>query len=266
MNSSPTFNVELQALAIRTGKIYLQETPSISENPVELFLDIEGIPDEGFHYLIGLLVRDNNDVVAHSFWADSLEDESAIFQNCLEIARRYPDAPIYHYGSYEPRALRHAEKKHGLNVSSLDRRLVNVNSLVFAKVYFPSWSNRLKELGGLVGATWPHEDASGLQSLVWRYGWEENRSHDLRQLLVDYNQELEKQLQKQSAQLKAANSRLEDEIREHMLDKGILKESERRYACFVENTLTGIYVIKGNRIVFHNQRFAEIFGHCGDDI
>ena len=85
-------------------------------------------------------------------------------------------------------------------------------------------------------------------------------------LLVDYNQELEKQLQKQSAQLKAANTRLEDEIREHMLDKGILRESEKRYACFVENTLTGIYVIKGNRIVFHNQRFAEIFGYAGGDI
>ena len=52
-------------------------------------------------------------------------------------------------------------------------------------------------------------------------------------LLVDYNQELEKQLQEQSAQLKAANARLEDEIREHMQDKMILRESERRYACFV---------------------------------
>ena len=85
-------------------------------------------------------------------------------------------------------------------------------------------------------------------------------------LLADYNQELEKQLQKQSAQLKAANARLEDEIREHRRDKGILRQSEKRYACFVENTLTGIYVIKNNRIVFHNRRFAEIFGYGGGDI
>ena len=85
-------------------------------------------------------------------------------------------------------------------------------------------------------------------------------------LLVDYNQELEKQLQEQSALLKSANSRLEDEIREHMQDKVILKDSEKRYACFVENTLTGIYAIKNNRVVFYNNRFAEIFGYSGDDI
>jgi PAS domain S-box-containing protein len=85
-------------------------------------------------------------------------------------------------------------------------------------------------------------------------------------LLVDYNQELEKQLQEQSAQLKAANIRLEDEIREHLQDKAILRESEARYACFIENTLTGIYAIKNDRIVFYNNRFAEIFGYGRDDI
>jgi len=85
-------------------------------------------------------------------------------------------------------------------------------------------------------------------------------------LLVDYNQELEKQLQEQSAQLKTANARLEEEIREHLQDKVILRDSEKRYACFVENTLTGIYAIKNNQVVFYNNRFAEIFGYSGDEI
>jgi len=85
-------------------------------------------------------------------------------------------------------------------------------------------------------------------------------------LLVDYNQELEKQLQEQSVLLRAANVRLENEIQEHLQDKVILRESEKRYACFVENTLTGIYAIKNNRVVFYNNRFAEIFGYGRDDI
>ncbi|MEN8800582.1 MAG: PAS domain S-box protein [Thiogranum sp.] len=85
-------------------------------------------------------------------------------------------------------------------------------------------------------------------------------------LLVDYNQELEKQLQEQSAQLKTANARLEEEIREHLQDKVILRDSEKRYACFVENTLTGIYAIKNNQVVFYNTRFAEIFGYGRDEI
>ena len=47
------FNVELQALAIREKKIYLHERPTLAQQPVELFLDIEGIPDQDFNYLVG---------------------------------------------------------------------------------------------------------------------------------------------------------------------------------------------------------------------
>ncbi len=51
------FNVELQALAIREKKIYLHERPTLAQQPVELFLDIEGIPDQDFNYLVGLMVK-----------------------------------------------------------------------------------------------------------------------------------------------------------------------------------------------------------------
>src|SRR4030095_2946457 len=51
-----THKVELQALAIREKKIYFQELPTLSRQPVELFVDMEGVPDRGFYYLIGLLV------------------------------------------------------------------------------------------------------------------------------------------------------------------------------------------------------------------
>jgi predicted RecB family nuclease len=52
-----SFKVELQALALRTGKIYIQELPTLLRSEVELFLDLEGIPDQNFHYLIGLLIN-----------------------------------------------------------------------------------------------------------------------------------------------------------------------------------------------------------------
>ena len=41
-----THKVELQALAIREKKIYLQELPALSRQPVELFVDMEGFPTE----------------------------------------------------------------------------------------------------------------------------------------------------------------------------------------------------------------------------
>jgi hypothetical protein len=46
------FKVELQALALRTGKIYIQELPTLRRREVELFLDLEAILDQNFHYLV----------------------------------------------------------------------------------------------------------------------------------------------------------------------------------------------------------------------
>src|SRR4029453_13003993 len=46
-----THKVELQALAIREHKIYLQDLPTVSRQPTELFLDVEGIADRGRYYL-----------------------------------------------------------------------------------------------------------------------------------------------------------------------------------------------------------------------
>lgn len=103
---SATHKPELQALAIRTGKIYLQELPELSREPVELFLDIEGVPDQQFYYLIGLLVCKSDTSVNHSFWADTHKDEAMIWQRFIEKANQYPSAPIYHYGSFELKVIR----------------------------------------------------------------------------------------------------------------------------------------------------------------
>jgi PAS domain S-box-containing protein len=40
-----------------------------------------------------------------------------------------------------------------------------------------------------------------------------------------------------------------------------LRKSEQRYSLVVENSLTGIYIDQGGKIVFANQRFAEIYGY-----
>lgn len=188
-DTPPSFNVELQALAIRTNKIYLHEIPTISKQPIELFLDVEGIPDQGFDYLIGLITQNGNDVSSHSFWADSIEDEAKIFEACLQKATEYGNAPIYHYGSYEPRAFKRVSKKYGIDCKAFINRMVNVNSFVFGKVYFPTISNRLKDLGARVGASWSAPDPSGLQSLVWRYRWEETSEREYKDFLLTYNQE-----------------------------------------------------------------------------
>ena len=184
-----SFKVELQALALRTGKIYIQELPTLLRREVELFLDLEGIPDQNFHYLIGLLINEQGNRSYHAFWANTPEDEQRIWAKALEKINAHPEAPIYHYGSYEPRAIDGLAQKYQTDCEALKNRLVNLNASIYGKVYFPTRSNNLKELGKLVGASWTAPDASGLQSLVWRHRWEETGESQYQETLVTYNRE-----------------------------------------------------------------------------
>jgi predicted RecB family nuclease len=184
-----THNIELQALAIRTGKIYIQELPVLTRQETELYLDIEGLPDQNLHYLIGVLVCDGNSASHHSFWANSIENESEMLQEFLTFVAQYPDAPIYHYGSYEVKALKQLSKRYDTKVGKFLQRLNNLNSCIYGKIYFPVYSNGLKELGGFIGAKWSSPDASGLQSLVWRHQWEKKQDTNFKIILIQYNQE-----------------------------------------------------------------------------
>ena len=183
------FSLEIQALAIRTGTIYIQALPEIQKSDVALFLDIEGVPDRKFSYLIGLLVNDHGTATQYSFWADAPEDEESIWKMFVQKVDEYPNAPIYHYGNYEARVIGSFIKRFKPEATSVAKRLVNLNSQVFGKVYFPVRSNSLKTLGKLLGASWTEPDASGLLSLVWRYRWETRGEAVYKQKLISYNAE-----------------------------------------------------------------------------
>jgi predicted RecB family nuclease len=180
---------ELQALAIHEGKIYLQELPALTRQPVELFLDIEGVPDQSFYYLMGLLVSQNETITYYPFWADIAADEAEMWRQFIAKVNQYPTVPIYHYGSFDSRTLTTLTKRYNTDADSITSRLINVNKHVFGKVYFPTYSNRLKEIGDFIGVKWSSPQASGLQSLVWRHHWEETRSAEYKNLLLTYNEE-----------------------------------------------------------------------------
>ena len=146
-------SLELQALAIRTGKVHVEYVPELPRRPVELFLDLEGVPDRDAYYLAGLLVSKGDAAEYEPFWADDPAGEAAMWSGLVERLEAFPDAPIYHYGSYERKGFATLAKRHGTGCR-LEARLVNVASSVYGRVYFPVRSNGLKVLGRFVGATW----------------------------------------------------------------------------------------------------------------
>ena len=105
----------LHALAIRDKTIYVLGSPEVPTARVRIYLDLEGKPDKGFVYLIGMVVCDGDDIERHSFWADGKNREGAIFNQFLDVVSRYDAPRIYCYGSYEKafitRMRRHARRK-----------------------------------------------------------------------------------------------------------------------------------------------------------
>lgn len=181
--------VELQALAIRDKKIYLQELPALARQPVELFVDVEGVPDRGVYYLMGLLVCQADTTEYAAFWAATDHDECHMWQQFVEKVQQYPEIPIYHYGSYELRAVLTLAKRYHTDAESVSKRLVNVNRSMYGKVYFPVHSHGLKAIGHFIGARWTSPQASGLQSLGWRHQWEQTQEVTYRDIRVIYNRE-----------------------------------------------------------------------------
>jgi len=182
-------SVELQALALRTHKIYVQELPKLSRQSTEIFLDIEGIPEENRYYLIGLLVCSEESQQYIPFWCDTLHDENVMWERFCKKLQDYPRTPIYHYGNYDFKAIERLADRYDAGHIPFKNQFINVNTSIYGKVYFPVNSNKLKEIGQYLGSSWTSPHASGLQSLVWRYLWEDTQESAYRKHLLIYNRE-----------------------------------------------------------------------------
>jgi predicted RecB family nuclease len=182
----------LKALAIREQKIHVVGKPELNLDGTIMFFDVEGLPDRDFYYLIGVLLEGKNGIEKYSLWADSVPDEERIWKDFLNILSGVDHPILMHYGSYETTFLRRMCDRYGEppKVSIVGKAIassVNLLSVIYARVYFPTYSNGLKEIARFLGFDWCNPLASGLQSIVWRSRWESSRDLPLRANLIAYN-------------------------------------------------------------------------------
>jgi predicted RecB family nuclease len=183
----------LQALAVREKKVYVLDGPSVPRGGVAVYLDIEGLPDQSFDYLIGLVAVGEGVCTAYSFWADDWTQEKAIWADCVRTIEGLGDYTLYHYGRYESRFLdrmrRSAGSEEEATIDRIRARSCNVLAAIHSHVYFPTWSNGLKDIGTFLGALWSAPNASGIQSMAWRLAWESSHDGAVKQRLLAYNRE-----------------------------------------------------------------------------
>ena len=174
------FHHSLRALAIRENKIHALDLPDPKLDGTPVYLDVEGLPDRDFYYLIGIRVGTGGGAVQYDFWADNEDAEKRIWGEFLDVLSAIPNPQIIHFGNYETIFLRRMSERYGgpQELSEATRAIehaVNLLSLIFAHIYFPTFSNALKEIAGYLGFRWSSSPASGLEAIVWRHHWEASR-------------------------------------------------------------------------------------------
>ena len=186
------YHHSLKALAVREKKIHIVGRPELKIDGIPVYLDVEGLPDRDFYYLIGVRIGSGDSAVHHSLWADTAADEGRIWREFLAILETLEKPVLIHYGSYETAFLKRMGERHGQppEISLAAKTIgaaVNLLSVIYAQVYFPTFSNGLKEIAGHLGFRWSDSDATGTQAIRWRHDWAASRDPFQKSLLVIYN-------------------------------------------------------------------------------
>lgn len=185
----------LKALAIRERKIHVAGRQELNITGTPVYLDVEGVPDRDFYYLIGVRIKDGESYTQHSFWANDVAEERKIWTSFLRSLTKVKNPQLIHYGSYETIFLKRMKERYGdvgksaYLVEQLIVQSLNLLSVIYAQIYFPTYSNGLKEIAQYLGCRWSDGAASGAASLMWRSKWEYSEDIELKRKLITYNAE-----------------------------------------------------------------------------
>jgi predicted RecB family nuclease len=192
-NPSTPRHFSLQALALRENKIYIHGIPPLTSSDFPVFFDIEGIPQRQFYYLIGLLTVEGNQPVYRNFWANNEQDQVQIFNDFLTTISGIDRSTFYHFGNYDVMALKQfrclVAKPLQDVLDTILSNSQNLLSVIYPHVYFPTYTNKLKDIGRFLGCKWTEDNPSGIQSIILRETWEETFHASLKERLILYNKE-----------------------------------------------------------------------------
>lgn len=184
----------LKALAIREKRVYVAGKLELAITGTPVYIDVEGMPDRDSYYLIGLRIPGANSVEQRSLWANSRVNEENIWREFLQIIAKIENPQLIFYGSYETAFLRRMKKRYGdtsevegSTVHRLMKSAQNILSIVYGRVYFPTYSNSLKDIASHLGYKWSIGEPSGQRSILLRHEWELTGSEDAKQDLINYN-------------------------------------------------------------------------------
>jgi predicted RecB family nuclease len=172
-NKREKYHHAIKALAIREKKIHIVGSPELKIEGTPVYMDVEGLPDRDFYYLIGVRIGNGESAIKHSLWADAIEDEGKIWREFLGILATVEKPVLLYYGSYETMFLNRMEARYPgtLEAKALLQKVkneaVNLLGFIYGQVYVPTYSNGLKDVAGFLGFRWPDSEGTGPTSIMW---------------------------------------------------------------------------------------------------
>lgn len=99
-------------------------------SPGDIYFDIEGdhfYKGGSLEYLLGIVTTHTGSIKYEGFWARNRKSELEAFKkwlnSILETKAMFPDMHIYHYGHYEPTAIKHLASRHAYGEEEVDNLL-----------------------------------------------------------------------------------------------------------------------------------------------
>jgi uncharacterized protein len=174
-------------------KLQKQKNLSLTD-PVELYFDIEAQPESNFNYLLGVMVVDKaaNTEKFYAFLAETPEEEQQIWQQFLDLAAQYPEAPIYHFCVYEVDTVKYLGKLYhtpSVILNLLLSRFVDVYEQLIQSVAIPVESYALKSIARWLGFEWREKGASGAKCIYWYEQWLLTGDRQLLETIQTYNED-----------------------------------------------------------------------------
>ena len=164
----------LQALAIREKKVHvLRHARAAGRKPARIYLDVEGDPDGGFVYLLGVIVVEATARRSGTRSGRTAGRGGADLRRsswtCWTAPRGLRLCYLRQLREGVPEADEEGGRAQEEVVDRVLARTVNVLSVIYAARLLPDLLQRAEGHRPATWASrWTEPDASGLQSLVWR--------------------------------------------------------------------------------------------------
>jgi len=189
-NSKGRYLYELKALSLKDNKTHVLNKKVLPKAENEIFIDFEGNLKHSV-YLIGVVLKKDENISKHILWSDKTGDEKIFHDFFRFISKLEGDYCLFHYGSYEIKALQKINEKFSIigkeKLSIIEEKSHNLLDYFYSDVFPPTYSNGLKEIAKYLGFEWSKRNANGIQVTYWRNDWLENQSEKTKRKIITYN-------------------------------------------------------------------------------